>query len=121
MQRLITTLLAAALLSFAGNTLAADDVTRCGSKQLKADAKWQKALGKESIKACVSGAQGNPGPINEDKVVKATQKFNDTLVKLEDKFGDANCFRGEGSQEDVDDALDRAAFTADQLCQVEDN
>jgi hypothetical protein len=119
---MLRTLMVACAVAFAGSAFAADDITRCGSAQLKAFGGWFSGVSKEAARACGteegSGAAEVEARVNEDKVEAFTNKFNTAITKTEERFGDANCYIDDSGGETiaVADTLEATRDTASDLC-----
>ena len=70
------------LLGAAAPTLAADAVTKCGAKKLKAYNLSFKTLYAEAGAACATGSAGNPQPVNS---------VNASFAAADAEFGADNC------------------------------
>ena len=115
-------LMVACAVAFAGSAWAADDITKCGSAQLKAFGSLFNSIYKEAARACGTATSDvAPAPaneVNEDKVESFTNKFNKAITSTETKFGDANCFLDDSGGETlpVADVLTTTQDAADDLC-----
>ena len=110
---MIAIALALAGASFA---ISGDDVTACGSAQLKAYNNVYQALLKEATRACAAGSLGSPAPLDAAKMTAAEDAFNAAVQAAIDKFGAPNCFVTMALS--PGDVLSSAQGIADQLCIV---
>ena len=122
MKQTMRTLTVACAVAFAGSAWAADDITRCGSAQLKAYGGIFNGIYKEAARACGteegSDAATVEARVNPDKTESITSKFNKAIASTEEKYGDANCFIDDsaGATLDPADILAQTQDTASDLC-----
>jgi len=89
--RSIVALALVGLLGAVAPTLAADAVTKCGAKKLKAYNLIFKTLYAEAGAACAAGSAGNPQPVNAVKITAAVDAVNASFAAADAEFGADNC------------------------------